>query len=135
MPFFITLLAIQPPPPILSVPVPLPRFAAPPAPPAPPLAANPPVLRNPGDVIRPKDYPRVSMRAGAEGAVRFEVGVSSKGKPVSCRIVEGSGDPDLDAQTCRSMFKRGKFSAGTDRNGRRVFGVMNRRVVWRLNQR
>ena len=108
----------------------------PPAPPAAPVVAVvEPRLRNADELIRAKDYPREAMRAGAEGAVRFQVAVSRRGRPLDCRILEGSGNALLDAATCRQVLGRASFAPARDRNGKAIVGTYTRRMVWRLAQR
>ena len=90
------------------------------------------MLRNPSDIVRAKDYPKEALRAGAQGAVRFSVVVSAKGRATECRVVESSGNELLDAKTCAQVMKRARFTPALNRRNQPVVSSYTRRIVWRL---
>lgn len=55
------------------------------------------------------DYPLGALRRGEEGVVRFEVGIGVDGEPTRCEIVQSSGYPELDSQTCTMLMLRARF--------------------------
>ena len=93
------------------------------APPAPVVPISQPRLRNAEDIARSKHYPRGAMRVGAEGAVRFVVDVSRKGRPFGCRVTESSGNALLDTATCRQVLARARFDPARDQFGKPIVGA------------
>jgi protein TonB len=106
----------------VEVPRPTPSFA--------PKGARP---RN--DVSRwvmTDDYPRTSLVRGSEGVTGFRVVVGSDGKVDACEITASSGDPQLDAATCRNVTRRARFEPATDGNGDKVVGSFRSNVRWQI---
>ncbi|MDQ8756804.1 energy transducer TonB [Sphingosinicella sp. LHD-64] len=66
------------------------------------------------------DYPRAALEIGAGGTVSVRFTVALNGRAVNCRIVESSGNRDLDANTCRLIERRYRFAPSRDWRGRPV---------------
>ncbi len=102
----------------------------------PPPAA--PVLRGavagPGVVLTTDDYPDASRRAGEEGAMRVRVAVGADGRVTGCEVTASTGFPRLDARACQVAQRRWRFQPATE-DGRPVASSVERRVVWRLEER
>lgn len=80
--------------------------------------------------IRDRDYPRAARAARAEGTsvVRFTVGID--GRPRDCRVATSSGDPALDATTCRLIEERFRYAPARDAEGRPVAEERGWRQWW-----
>jgi protein TonB len=65
-----------------------------------------------------------------EGSVRFALNVSQAGRVRGCEILESSGDPRLDEQTCRFLTRRARFHPARDDAGQPVLGRWESRVRW-----
>lgn len=95
--------------------------------PAPPAPAT-----NPGEWVTPNDYPPNALVDGVEGRVRFVVSVDKDGRPTDCKVIESSGDAELDSVACAKVVERGSFTPATDGKGRRVKGEWYNAVQWRI---
>lgn len=91
-----------------------------------PTAAAIPV----GNPYSPSDYPLRVLQQNVSGRVRVEVTISPEGKPFRCQPVAPSGSPELDAVTCSSMMKRGRFKPALDHNGQPRVGVVRQTAIW-----
>jgi hypothetical protein len=54
------------------------------------------------------------------------------GRLTGCKIVMSSGSASLDAQTCRIIQQRARFSPARDAQGKPIAGKVFQRVTWRL---
>ena len=86
----------------------------------------------PATWFSPNDYPASAVRAREEGAVRFALDVSATGAVTGCRIVESSGHPDLDGQTCASAMQHARFAPALDKRGKPVVSSFVQRTRWVL---
>lgn len=66
------------------------------------------------------DYPTSAVRRGSRGSVRVLLSVDQRGSPYACKVIESSGDADLDAVTCNVYRKRAKFAPALDVDGKPV---------------
>ena len=66
------------------------------------------------------DYPAEALKNEWEGDVSVMVRVGADGLAHSCRIIQTSGYPVLDHQTCAVMFGRARFTPARDKNGHAV---------------
>jgi len=78
------------------------------------------------------DYPRVDFVNRNEGMSTFLLNVDAKGAVTRCRIVDSSGFPSLDKQTCALMLVRGAFDPARDADGNPVASFYINRVRWQV---
>ena len=71
--------------------------------------------------INNDDYPRAALREGRQGSVGFKLTVNQDGRIIDCQIMSSSGHDDLDAQTCRVLHRRARFTKTTDSPSHRYF--------------
>lgn len=85
--------------------------------------------------IRSADYPRGAGDVGAEGTVVVHFDVGTDGRPSRCRVVDGSGNAELDATTCRVIVRRFRYEPARDAGGRAVPDVTGWKEVWWIGSR
>lgn len=79
------------------------------------------------------DYPHGAIRRGSKGSVRVLLSIDQRGSPYACKVIESSGDTDLDAVTCNVYRKRAKFAPALDAEGKPVAGkLLAPRVRWEM---
>lgn len=77
------------------------------------------------------DYPLGAIRRGSKGSVRVLLSIDQRGSPYACKVIESSGDADLDAVTCNVYRKRAKFAPALDAEGKAVASkLLAPRVRW-----
>jgi protein TonB len=103
-------------------PVPSPGFT--------PARARP--RNNPGSWLTPDDYPRAPLVEGVEGSAAYRLIVSTNGKVSACEITRSTGNPQLDAATCRYIERRARFEPATDETGAKVMGSFTGNVKWEI---
>lgn len=81
------------------------------------------------------DYPRAAGDAGAQGAVTARFTVEPDGRVTGCTIVRSSGNPDLDATTCRLIEARFRYDPARDADGQPVADVMGWNQDWWIGSR
>lgn len=102
-----------------------------PAPPPPPSAASPLKPRgNPNDWLSADDYPSGAQREGAEGTTGFRLEVDGNGKVTGCQVTSSSGNAELDAQTCKLLPRRARFTPAKDAAGNGIPQVYSSRTRW-----
>lgn len=82
--------------------------------------------------ISADDYPETLIRSDKEGALAVALEVDEKGQPSACRIVQTSGEPDLDSTTCALLMKRAHFSPARDKSGRAIRSTYTQSVSWKI---
>lgn len=121
-----------PPPAVVMTPV-----VAPPAPPPPPRVSQAAKLK-PGDLQRlfgdPNNYPDSARDAGAQGSVAAALSVGADGRVTACSISSGSGNADLDRQTCNIATRRIRMTPAKDDDGNNIASNFTLRVRWQLPQ-
>jgi len=80
----------------------------------------------------PGDYPPAAIASKAEGITHFMVEVGVDGRATACRVTKSSGNPALDAATCRALLARAAFHPMVDRKGRPTTATFENVVRWRL---
>lgn len=95
-------------------------------------APSAPALLNP-EVIS-SAYPEASRRAHEQGVVRVRLAVSPEGRAAGCEIVESSGFPRLDEETCAAFIGQARFRPARDARGRPVASSAMQAVLWRLEE-
>lgn len=101
----------------------------PPTSPAPAVTAPAPR----GRVLSSEDYPAAALRAGEEGRVGYRLVVSPDGRPTECAITSSSHSASLDAETCRILLRRARFSPARDGEGRPTTGIWEGAFTWKLS--
>lgn len=85
--------------------------------------------------IEDRDYPDTARRARAGGTVETSFTIETSGRVTGCRVTRSSGEPSLDATTCRLIEKRFRFRPATDAEGRPVASRYGWRQTWWLERR
>lgn len=75
------------------------------------------------------DYPDDALRMGHVGINAARLAVAADGSVTECRVIEPSGVPSLDRQTCVSLVKRG-YQPARDAAGKPLSSVTFVRVTW-----
>lgn len=78
------------------------------------------------------EYPSAAMQAGEQGAVTVKLAIDTTGGVAACDIVRSSGSRSLDAETCRTVKRRARYSPATDERGQPVASVDQHTVRWAL---
>lgn len=86
-------------------------------------------------VIRDRDYPAGASRRNAGGTVVAHFDVQPDGRVAGCRVVQSSGNPDLDATTCRLIEARFRYTPARDAAGNPVADVAGWRQDWWMERR
>lgn len=78
------------------------------------------------------DYPLQALRNLEQGTVAAVVRVGADGRVMDCIVVQSSGSPSLDLQTCRIIWTRARFEPARDGKGRPVESALRQRIRWQL---
>nr|MDP8995287.1 TonB family protein [Pseudomonadota bacterium] len=73
-----------------------------------------------GSISGEEDYFRAARRQGVRGTVGVRYTVGTDGRISNCRVTRSSGDPGLDATTCRLIEERFRYRPARDASGRAV---------------
>ena len=76
------------------------------------------------------DVPIGLLRENVLQTVGIAITVRPDGKIQDCLVEVSSGNPKLDAYTCKLARRRGKFRAGREVNGSPVYGVYRGSINW-----
>ena len=77
-------------------------------------------------------YPKSSLEAGEQGAVRYRVRIDAGGRARECEVTQSSGYERLDRATCSMLMDAGRFTPSRDRRGKSRGSAYEGRVVWRI---
>jgi periplasmic protein TonB len=81
--------------------------------------------------IRGSDYPRSALRARVGGTVYVNYTVEVDGHATGCTVRRSSGNPDIDATTCRLIEERYRYEPARDASGRKIRSrVVNQDHTW-----
>lgn len=95
----------------------------------------PPQPLNPKETwLTSGDYPREALAKLHGGSSIIVWDVDIDGKPGNCRVLQSSGDKQLDEAACKGILLRARFSPAIDKDGKPMVTFMSRRVVWMLSQ-
>lgn len=83
-------------------------------------------------IFQVDDYPADALDLNQQGSVGVLVRVDPKGGVSDCMITSSSGSPALDAQTCRIVWLRAKFTPARDATGRPTASTYQQSIVWRI---
>lgn len=78
------------------------------------------------------EYPSAAMQAGEQGAVTVKLAINTMGGVDGCDVVRSSGSRSLDAETCRTVRRRARYTPATDERGQPVASVDQHTVRWAL---
>lgn len=87
---------------------------------------------NPGSWVTSYDYPASAMREEREGTTGFKLTIGTDGLPTGCEITAPSGHADLDAETCRLIMERARFTPGRNARGEAAGGTYSNRIRWQI---
>lgn len=79
-----------------------------------------------------KNYPPRARAAGEQGRVGFRIDVDRQARVLNCTIVESSGYPMLDRETCEVISEHARFKPTLDRDGRPVEATHVGYMNWKL---
>ncbi|MFN3387956.1 MAG: energy transducer TonB [Allosphingosinicella sp.] len=79
-----------------------------------------------------EDYPRAALRARAEGSVSVRYTVAPDGRVRGCTVTRSSGNPDLDATTCRLIERRFVYRPATNARGEPVAQAVSKTYDWMM---
>lgn len=85
--------------------------------------------------IKDSDYPGRASRAKVGGVVEVRFTIQPSGRVTGCSTSRSSGDPDLDATTCRLIERRFRFKPATNASGDPVPSAYGWRQSWWLEPR
>jgi protein TonB len=80
--------------------------------------------------LRDADYPAGLGEAGIGGRVSVIFTIQPSGRVTDCRVTRSSGNPALDATTCRVIEQRYFFEPSRDENGRAILSRMTENHDW-----
>lgn len=92
--------------------------------------AQPVKMTNSG-YVSSSDYPIKALSLRIGGKVDMLLTVNEFGQVSKCKIVNSSGNVELDDETCKVAAKRMKFSAAIDDSGKAIEGTILRSISWR----
>lgn len=81
-------------------------------------------------VFNADDYPSDALESGLGGSVGFRLRIEQDGKISDCAVIESSGTPSLDKQTCAVVKKRARFSPALGHDGKPIWSFTFGRTVW-----
>jgi TonB family protein len=98
------------------------------------VAAATPVRADgdPRQWITPDDYPPAALRVDAEGLVRVLLSIDAGGNLAGCKVVQSSGNADLDATTCALLVRRAKFIPARDASGQPIAATAAENFRWAI---
>lgn len=108
-----------------------PAPVAPPAPPAPKGPTQPAKANARTLAVSQDDYPGASLRAEEEGVTSVEVVVGVNGRVTNCQVINSSGFPRLDEQTCKMAERRWRFDPAL-KDGEKVDSRVRQNVRWQI---
>ena len=76
------------------------------------------------------DYPMKAFTEQWKGAATFELLVDPQGRPGACTIIQSTGYPSLDRETCFIAMHRARFSPARGPDGSPVYGSYRSMVKW-----
>ena len=80
--------------------------------------------------ISADDHPQFGNRDRVQGTVGAEVNVGADGSVTGCRVVNSSGNAELDNTTCRLISERFRYEPARNARGEAVPDVAGRNQRW-----
>lgn len=84
--------------------------------------------------LKDSDYPAGAAGRGAAGTVAVIFTVETDGHVDRCQVERSSGDPDLDATTCRLIEKRYRYDPARDADGRPIPSRVGESHSWAISR-
>lgn len=81
------------------------------------------------------DYPRKAGDDGVEGVVTVHFTVGADGRVSGCKVVDSSGNGELDSTTCTLIERRFRYEPARDGAGRPVADVTGWKQEWWIGPR
>ena len=85
-------------------------------------------------IFQADDYPADALDLNQQGSVGVLARVDPRGAVSDCTITSSSGSPALDAQTCRIVWLRAKFTPARDPSGKPVASTYEQHIVWSIGE-
>ena len=85
-----------------------------------------------GLVFSANDYPQDALRQGLQGTVGVLAFVGTDGRLSGCKVIETSGSPSLDSQTCAVLQRRARYEPARDESGAKLRAPIYTRTRWVL---
>lgn len=95
------------------------------------LSASPPLQ----SLFTYDDVPVRMLRENVVESVAIALTVQPDGRVQSCLVEKGSGNPKLEAYTCKLATRRAKFRPSTNRQGTPVYRVYRTTINWWIGDR
>lgn len=94
------------------------------------MSAPPEPLNPKAPLLTPNDYPVEALAKGHGGYTILAWDVGVDGKSSNCRVLQSSGDKQLDESACAGILRRALYSPAIDKDGKPMVTFLTRRVVW-----
>jgi TonB family protein len=78
------------------------------------------------------DYPEEALAAAISGTVGVRLKIEPDGTVSDCAVLESSGAPVLDKQTCLVAKRRGLYTPAISREGRPLWSFTFERITWQV---
>lgn len=78
------------------------------------------------------DYPEEALMAGRSGTVGVRLKIEPDGTVSDCTVLESSGTPILDKQTCAVAERRGRYTPAMSHDGRQLWSFTFERITWQM---
>jgi TonB family protein len=78
------------------------------------------------------DYPEEALDNAISGTVGVRLKVEPDGTVSDCTVLESSGAPVLDRQTCLVAKRRGHYTPAMSREGRPLWSFTFERITWQI---
>ena len=85
-----------------------------------------------GLTFQANDYPEDALRQGLQGTVGVMAFVGTDGRVTDCKVIETSGSPSLDRQTCAVLERRARYKPALDAQGTKLRAPIYSRTRWVL---
>lgn len=116
-----------------ATPAPQPAVAASVQPASAPVPARGPVAKGSKSAwMADAEYPSAALRAEEQGAVTVKLAIDERGEVSACEVIKSSGSSALDAETCRTVRRRARYTPAVGTDGRAMAGVDQHTVRWAL---
>ena len=80
--------------------------------------------------LKESDYPASAYNRGSIGDVNGYLMVDAEGKASDCHVLDSSGWPELDSQTCQLLLQRPQYKPATDKAGNAMTAPYYFQWVW-----
>lgn len=84
--------------------------------------------------ITQEDYPLAAIKAKAESSVRITWKITVLGFATDCKVIESSGNADLDFTSCDLIMRRARYKPAQDQYGMSMESQATRTIKWVLQK-